>query len=256
MLRFLEKWSVVPSEPVCLPADRPNLFADQICCVEYSSLSCALMLNFTLFEEDALLAVTCISHAQIKFAGLVEIKLNYFCYPGVSVSFFFFLIERVGGGNTRERSESLTFSSGDLWFFSWVIVAEKKNRIPGSASHFAWMTLDETRQGQLWTEEKCMAPRPHCWSFLFQFSFSRADHLWIPYINKAVINLLCVFCSTWPIMHRIHYSATLMAWAGIILELVLQWPIMFERETWPWSSIISLALQNDVFMRCLGRIFT
>lgn len=72
----------MPSEPVCLPADRLNLFVDQICCVEYSSLSCALMLNFTLFEDDARQAVICISHAQINFGGLVDFRQNYFCHPG------------------------------------------------------------------------------------------------------------------------------------------------------------------------------
>lgn len=91
----------MPSEPVCLPADRPNLFVDQICCVEYSSLSCALMLNFTLFEDDARQAAICIAHTQIKFGGLVEFKQNNFLFPwGLSLVL---LIGRVK--KTLKRSE-------------------------------------------------------------------------------------------------------------------------------------------------------
>lgn len=42
----------VPSEPV-FACSTPNLFVDQIRSVEYSSFSCAFMLNFIPFEDVA-----------------------------------------------------------------------------------------------------------------------------------------------------------------------------------------------------------
>lgn len=82
------KKSVVTSEPVCLPADRPNLFADQICCVEYSSLSCALMLNFTRFEDDARQAVICISLTRrLILEGWLNLNRIIFVTPGFEFRF-------------------------------------------------------------------------------------------------------------------------------------------------------------------------
>lgn len=74
--------------------------------------------------------------------------------------------------------------------------------------------------------------------------------------KQGLSSLASSEAAPWYIMHHIHYSASLMASAGIRPELATQWPIMFQWETWLWSSIISLVLPNDVFMRCLGRGFT
>lgn len=95
------------------------------------------MLNFTLFEDDARQAAICISDSQIKFGGLAEFKQNYFCSRGLRLVF---VIERVK--KTLKRSESLTFSSGDLkvLLLSHCSRKKKKKNILGSASHFAWMT--------------------------------------------------------------------------------------------------------------------
>lgn len=164
----------MPSEPVCLPADRPNLFVDQICCVEYSSLSCALMLNFTLFEDDARQAAICISDSQIKFGGLAEFKQNYFCSRGLGLVF---VIERVK--KTLKRSESLTFSSGDLKVLLLSHCSRNKEH-PWKRLTFCMADMKQRRnqtRSIMDIKDQFMASWPHRWSFyvIFSFFFNRGS---------------------------------------------------------------------------------